>query len=292
MRNHLLTLALAVILCWLMVQATMQQIGKFLPEHNQKETAYERVIRTGVIRCAYMNWPPTISKDPNTGEYSGIMVDYMNALADSLGLKVEWTEELNLSTYIQDLNNSKYDMECSGGWPNASRGKELNYSTPIYYFPVVSVARADDLRFDGNLQAIDDSAIRIATIDGETSDVIRTRRFPKSQAVGLPSLSPPSDLLMQISSGKADVTFNDLPSVMNFMQSNPGKIKIIDAPPARIIPNNVSFAKNEFQLQQMVNVATQELIHDGVVDRILSKHETVPGAFLRIAQPYQLPTPK
>ncbi len=266
-----------------------------LSKHEQNETAFERVMRTGVIRCAYMNWLPNIAKDPNSGEMRGIMADYMAAIADVSGLKVEWAEELNLATYIQDLNNHKYDLECSGGWQNARRGKELDYSQPIFYFPVVAVARADDLRFDQNLKAINDPNIKIATIDGETSELIRLRRFPESQAVGLPSLSPASDLMLQVATGKADVTFNDLAGVALYMHNNPGKIRLIDLPPMRVIPLNISFAKGEHELQQFLNTATDELMHDGVIDRILDKYQAIPGQFLRVAKPYQtfdMPSPK
>jgi polar amino acid transport system substrate-binding protein len=259
-------------------------------DSDKAESVYDRVMRTGTIRCGYVVWPPSISKDPNTGQLSGLMYDYMNALGEATGLKIEWTEELNLATYIQDLNSKKYDLECSGGWPNGKRGKELGYSQPIYYFPIVAVTRTNDNRFDNNLSAINSSDVKVATIDGETSDQIRARRFPLSDQISLPPLSPLSDLMLQVGTGKADVTFYALPSVLKFMESNPNQIKIIAGEPVRTIANNTSFAKNEFQLQQLLNIATQELLQDGVIDAILKKYDDNSGAFIRVATPYQLPT--
>lgn len=251
------------------------------------ESTYDRIMRTGVIRCGYMIWPPSLIKDANTGQLSGVMYDYLNALGEIMDLKVEWVEELNLSTYIQDLNSHKYDVECSGGWPNGKRGKQLEYTNPIYYFPIVAVVRIDDHRFDTDLRAIDDPAVRVVTVDGETSEQIRNRRFPKSQAVSLPSLVPITDTMVQVETGKADVALRDIAGAMDYINANPGKLRILKDRPVRTIPNNVSFAKGEYELQQMLNTATGELMNDGAIDSILDKYETTPGLFLRAAKPYQ-----
>lgn len=38
---------------------------------DAKESAYDRVMRTGTIRCGYFIWPPGFSIDPNVGKRSG-----------------------------------------------------------------------------------------------------------------------------------------------------------------------------------------------------------------------------
>ena len=56
--------------------------GKYMTSNNGtrvtvKESTYERVIRTGEIRCAYAVYEPPLIKDPNTGKLSGIFYDVM-----------------------------------------------------------------------------------------------------------------------------------------------------------------------------------------------------------------------
>jgi len=273
---------LALVLTFVHPKRTIEEIQSA----TNTETAFERIIRTGTIRCGYMLAPAWEMKDPNTGAMSGAMVDYLNALGDALKLKVVWQEELNLATYLEDLKNGRYDIECSGGWPNALRGKQVEYSTPIYYVPMYAVARADDHRFDNNYAAMNDPAIRIADQDGGTNAMVRLQRFPKATGDDLPGMVPETDAFLEVINNKADVAFDDDATIAEFTKRNPGKIRKIDGAPVRIIPANLSFAPGEFRLQQMLNTATNELIYGGVIDAIISKYEPVPGAFLPVAMPY------
>ncbi|MFY9288529.1 MAG: transporter substrate-binding domain-containing protein [Alphaproteobacteria bacterium] len=255
---------------------------------TKAETAFERIMRTNTIRCGYYISPALVMRDPNTGAMSGAIVDYVNALGEALKLNVVWQEEINLGTYLEDLKSGKYDVECSGGWPNALRGKQADYSTPIYYFPFYAAVRADDHRFDNNYEAMNVPEVKIAGQDGGTNALIRIKRFPKATADDLPGLAPAADTLMEVVNNKADVTFADHATIVAFSKSNPGKIRKLEGAPVRIIPTNLSFAPGEFRLQQMINTATHELIFDGVIDRILDKYEPEPGAFLRVAPPYAI----
>ena len=46
-----------------------------------KESAYERVLRTGVLRCGYIAYPPHLIVDPATGTISGISHDIIEEAA-------------------------------------------------------------------------------------------------------------------------------------------------------------------------------------------------------------------
>lgn len=288
MNNKISILALIVALAALAV-VVLRPAGTAEPT-PKKETTFERIMRTGTIHCGYILAPAWVMKDPNTGAMSGTIVDYVNALGDALKLKVVWQEEMNLGTYMQDLQNGRYDLECSGGWPNALRGKQIEYSTPIYYFPMYAVARADDHRFDNNYAAMNDPVVRIADHDGGTNALIRMQRFPKATADDLSGMVPETDAFLEVISNKADAAFDDYATIAAFIKANPGKIRKVDGPPLRVIPANLSFAPGEYRLQQMLNTATNELLYDGVIDRILDKYEPAPGVFLRVAKPYQAPT--
>ncbi len=253
-----------------------------------KETAFDRITRTGVIRCGYLIWPPSNMKDPNTGKMSGIMVDYVEALGKSLNLKIDWTTELNLGTYIDDLNTGRIDMECSGGWPNALRGKKLEYSMPVYYFPFYAYARIDDTRFDNNYGLINSQDVKVATADGGTDEILRLRRFPQSTQYALPQISSAAERYIAVATKKADIVFMDPASFVDFDRENPSVLKKVEGKSLRVIPNNLSFAAGEYRLQQMINTATNELIYDGAIDRILDQYSASSHpVVLRVLPTYQ-----
>ena len=253
-----------------------------------KESAYARVMRTGVLRCGYLVWPPLMNKDPNTGELSGILHDYMKALAKEAELEVEFTQEVSLETYLQDMNNGRYDVECAGGWPNAVRGKLAAYVDPIAYYPMYAYVRADDNRFDDKpLNVFNDEAVRMVVTDGETSDILHRKRFPNSARVSLPVTAVTADMmLLNVATGKGDVVFLDVATGQQYIAKNPNTVKQLPTP-VRVVEINLSVANGEDKLLNFLNKATDQLQLDGTLESILTQYENGQTLFLRPAKPYQ-----
>ena len=69
------------------------------PAFAEKESVYDRVMRTGVIECGYFVEPPFTIRNEATGEFSGIAVDLIELIARDLNLKVEWKEQISFATF-------------------------------------------------------------------------------------------------------------------------------------------------------------------------------------------------
>jgi polar amino acid transport system substrate-binding protein len=289
MKKHFGPLFLAIIIAVAASFVTLKWAG--MPKENapmvKAESVYDRVMRTRTIRCGYFVWPPYVSKDPNTGAFSGLYVDFTEALGSVMDLKIEWAQELNFGTYLEDLASGRYDMECSGGWPNAKRGQIVFYSKPYAYIPVVSLVRLDEHRFDADPAAINKPDVKVATMDGETTSVLHHLRFPLSQNVSLPQNSPFSDVIQNVAGGKADVTFTDALTASQYTIQNPGKLRVVNySSPLYLIAISPSLSP-DIRMKHMLDVATDQLLYTGVIDAILRKYETEPGIFLRVAPPYR-----
>ncbi|MBL8640667.1 MAG: transporter substrate-binding domain-containing protein [Alphaproteobacteria bacterium] len=257
-------------------------------DDKDKESAFDRVMRTGTIRCGYFVWPPFLAIDPNTKKKSGIFFDIVEEMGKRLELKIEWTQELNFGTYIQDLETHKYDMECTGGWPTATRGKFTSYSNNLFYIPLVPFVKAEDNRFNKKM-AINSPEITVVTIDGENSQIIKRQQFPKTKELGLPQNAPPTDMMMAVITGKADVAFTDMVFGQKFMEQNPKKIKPLwKNAPVKIIPQNFTIKPEESRFTGMINVAIEEMLLDGDIDRILNNYEGANRIFMRIPPPAKI----
>ncbi|TAH37780.1 MAG: amino acid ABC transporter substrate-binding protein [Alphaproteobacteria bacterium] len=289
MRNHLLTLAIAVIMCWLLVQATLPKINEFLPEHVAKESAFDRVMRSQALHCGYGVWAPIMIKDANTGAMSGIFYDYMDAMGKSLNLKIQWTE-VSWSDFAADLASGKIDAMCAGIWPTGTKSRAMDFTAPIYYVAIHTFARADDTRFDHALDKINSKDITIASMDGEISNIIASADFKDAKLLSLPSNASQPQILLNVATGKADVTFQDAATGQDFMNANPGKVKMVPGGEfIRTFGNTIAVAKGQDELKDMLNTASAELLQSGVVDGIIKKYEKYPGSFYRVAKPYQPP---
>ena len=105
-------------------------------DSKAQESVYDRVIRTGTLRCGYFLYPPVLSKDPNSGEFSGIFYDYLSELGKALSLKVEWAEEIGLGDAPAALESGRIDAMCAGMFLTAQRARANDFVMPIYYLPM------------------------------------------------------------------------------------------------------------------------------------------------------------
>ena len=255
---------------------------------SELESLFERVNRTGVIRCAYVVYPPSMIKDPDSGELSGVSVDVMNKVAEDLGVSLEWTEEVGWSTMIEGLQTGRYDLVVSGIWPNASRARRVDFSVPLFYSGIGVYVRAGEHQLAPDLSNLNEPSVRIATIDGEMSDIIATSQFSKAKRVSLPQLADVSQLLLNVVQQHADVTFVEPAIAYAFEQNNPDTLRNLrPQEPIRVFGNTVMFRAGEYAFARMLNIAIDVLINSGDVERIIARYEPVAGAFYRTAHPYR-----
>ncbi|MBI1979827.1 MAG: transporter substrate-binding domain-containing protein [Elusimicrobia bacterium] len=235
-----------------------------------------------------MIYSPYFRKDPNTGALSGIFHDVMEEIGKNAGLKIEWVEEVGYENIFASLGADRHDVFAGGLWPNSTRAQAGFFSIPIFYSVIKAWGRPDDKRFINNLEAINSPSVRIATIDGAMEDIIAKTDFPRAQRVSLTTLSPFTQNLLNITSGKADVTFAEPGIVTEFLATNPGTLKEL-APdqPLRVFGNSLVLKKGEIEFKEFLDIALQELIFSGRVDKILKKYEPGPNVFPRLAIPYQ-----
>jgi len=288
MKNLILTALVAIVASVLTVQLMPKPSADGTVKH--KETAYERVMRTGTLRCGWASWDPLIIIDSNTGELSGIMYDYVEALGKKLNIKVDWSREIGYPSFPVELDRSTIDAYCGGPWPNSNRTKIMDFTQSIYYVPFFAIVRADDTRFDKDISVLNSHKYTIAGTDGETSLVIAAQDFPDAQILAVTQLNEFSTNLVNVATGKADVTLTDLYTFALYEKANPGKLKIVPTQePLRVWGSGLVTKRGEYELTRMVDLVTNELQQSGTLEAIIKKYEKEPGTFYRAAKPYAQP---
>jgi ABC-type amino acid transport substrate-binding protein len=284
MRYHLLTLAASVIIAFLLIQS-------YLPRGQavaSQESVYERVLRTGVIRCGYRSWEPNVVKDPNTGELSGIVYDVTMEMAKRLSLKVDWVEELGATDFITALQTERIDLMCYGIWPSAPRARGVDFVAPIYFDVVQPFVQIGERRFDNNVAAINDPTVVVGVIDGSPGSAIAKVDFSNAKIAALTEMHNGADLFLELATGKVDVIFSDLYSAHRYMALHPNKIRqVLTEQPIRIYGASMAIKKNQEALKSMLFYTLEEMRYAGVIEKIIQKHEKYPGSFYRTAKPYQ-----
>ena len=101
-------------------------------------------------------------------------------------------------------------------------------------------------------------------------------------------MAPISDILLSVSTGKADITFTEPLFAYDFLKHNPKSVQdITPNKPLRVFPNVYMFKTGEPEFKAMLNTALDEMANSGDLDKLISKYEPYPKAYLRCAKPYQ-----
>ena len=255
-------LLLAVFFCMLSMPSLAQ---------SKHESAYDRVMRTGTLKCGYMPWPPFFSLDPNTGILSGFNKDVADAISQMLDIKISYVQVV-VGEQVQDLRSGKIDAVCGDGPWILSTIKYLDYTQPYYYTGVYVYGRAKENRFK-NQTDLDKPTVTFVGLDGDTSTEFVQKNFRKAKLKTLPGSTDPSQLFLDVADGKADLVILDPTNAALFMKNNPDKIRRIFDQPVAVYGGGFSVIKGEAELFSMLNEAVKASLNTGIVDRLWPKYQ-------------------
>jgi ABC-type amino acid transport substrate-binding protein len=278
---------LVIVLSFVTAFATVKLSGNGgLTRH---ETSYERVIRTGTLRCGYEYWDTGLMRDDKTGKLYGTWPDLLEAIGQANGIKIEWAEHVGWDEGSAALKSNKVDAICSGIWTSAMKAKETSFTTPIAYQGVEVFVRADDHRFDGNAAKLNDPAFTLAVIDSDNSDAIAQQDFPRAKRFGLGQMNgTDNDLMLTVMTGKADATFT-IPGLWDqFNKSNSGKLRrLMPGHYLRVFGLGIMIDNDDPRLLTMLNTAIDEIRNSGVANKILDQTlKTYPDMYIKPNKPF------
>lgn len=250
--------------------------------------AFDRVIESGKIRCGYLVYPPFIIKDEKTGEVSGLVRDVVEYVAKNANLKVEWAEEVPYDSIGAALDANRVDMFCNGLWADTARSRAMTFTVPFLYNSVNVWGRVNDTRFSSDINLINDPKVTIASQDGTMQDIIARTDFPLAKRLSIPANAPFSDNFVNITTGKADVSFFENGMVSRYVDSNPGTLAQLSPVPLRVFGNTLVVKKGEFKLKELLDQGIHELIYSGQIKKIVDKYKTHEGIYILPSLPYEI----
>ena len=253
-----------------------------------KQGVFERITETRELHCGYINYPPLLTKNPNSGTFSGISVDIMNRIADILRVRLTWVEETSWAAYIEGLNSGRFDVLCTLDFFMPEYTGRIDVSRPLFFTSIGAYARAGDGRFTKSDMKFNDPSLTISALDGSISMMIKNTDYPDAKLISMPAATDYSFILTNVATKKADVAFVERAVANAWGHANPGRIVAInERTPLRIFPYIIPFKFGETNLKMAMDEAVQYLVNNGEIDRILSKYENKETDFYRVAREYQ-----
>jgi ABC-type amino acid transport substrate-binding protein len=230
-----------------------------------RESVFDRVMRTGTLRCGFIPWPPGFDVDPNTGEVKGPTKELFESIIKLAGWKVEFVQS-SLGNVPLELETGKFDAMCADGPWTITNVRLVDYTTPAIYSPIFVYVRESETRFK-NYADMNVDGVSFVGIDGDISSDLAGLRFPKAKLRTLINMTDPAQMMMEVADGKADAVILDPVTAENYMKSNPGKMRqLADKNPLAVYPAMMSVKRGEDKLQQTLSRATEMAINIGLVD--------------------------
>lgn len=232
--------------------------------------SFARIVAEGTIKVCYVPWPPSISKDPNTGKLSGFMIDLMETISKDAELKAEYVES-TWGGFAADLNAQKCDMWL-GFYPLLNRAKTISFSKPFYYIGNNVMVKSDSSY--ASLEDVNTKNTKVAVIQGEFWHLYAQKFLPNAELVVLDASSDNTAPLTAVLAWQADAWMYTDDTITEFVATHSWVRKISDTPYSTT-PDAFGIRQQDVQLLQFVNTAIDMLQAQGTFEALGKKYNAM-----------------
>lgn len=217
-------------------------------------------------------WTYHPNDDPNV--YAGIAIDFANAVAERLGVSIEWNDGASISTIIPTIVADRYNLAVGGYFNRAEREDVLDQIVYAQDAATIVVAEGNPKQIKG----LDDlCGLTVAVPVGTNQErIVEDQQELCSTPIVIQSFPAKSDTFLQVQSGRADATIDGY-AVSHYLAANnvTGYEGMEPLLGVVLNPGGVTFmiSENQTQLRDAIVIAFNDMIADGEYMQILEKWE-------------------
>lgn len=227
------------------------------------EASFETLTPGVLVVGSDLDYPPFESLNGDTPE--GFDVDLVAAIAEEMGLEVEWKKEI-FDTLIPTLKaGGKFDMVASAMTIKPDREAEIDFSEPYF-----DSNQALVMKTGGTYSApADFKGKKIGVQAGTTGDQWATENL-KPAGAEIVALKGTTDQFAGLTAGNVDAAITDLPVAADYVKdASRGLVIVAQLPTGEQFGFGVS--KDNPALKDAINAALEKLKSDGTYEEIYTK---------------------
>lgn len=217
--------------------------------------------KAGVLKvAAFDSNPPFGFVDPKTNKITGLDVDYAQALASKLGVKLD-IQATNPANRIAFLTSKKVDLVLANFTITDERKKEIDFSVPYFASGTQFIAKKGVLKEPSQL-----NGFRVGADKGTTNEAQVKAKFPGATIV---AYDDTPFAFAALRAGTVQAITQDGPKLVALLANAPDKQKY-EIPPFTISNDyeGVGVPKGEPRLLAFVNDTLTGLEKDGQAAKI------------------------
>jgi polar amino acid transport system substrate-binding protein len=186
---------------------------------HRKSTTVEEIKARGVLRVGYINFPPAVFRDVNTGHVRGHFVLAVEEIARQMGVRCEYTEA-TWATFAAGLETGRFDISIAPTFSTIPRAMAVSFTRPLMYVGNSAIVRrGHEARFK-SIKDIDHDGIMVAVTQGEAGDEYAEQNIKKAKLL-VQSQGNQSLTFSQVLVGRADIALGDAYATKEFATAHP-----------------------------------------------------------------------
>lgn len=239
---------------------------------HAEDEALARVQKNQEINCGVYVLGSIFSYDPN-GNPQGFTADLMKEISERTGTKVKYTEISSFATIFEDLRVGHYDMICSpillipATAMKALPGDFL-LEDPVNIYTDGSV----DTSIFHTFEQLNDPKYTFVGMDGELGGIYVPKLFPKAKLNLLPLGTPPSNMMMEVHTKKANFLVLSRLAEKAYLKERPGQLKKVTDQSILQTSIRLFFAQGSPDLKANIDAIVDDMKRDGTFDTLVKKH--------------------
>jgi len=231
-------------------------------ETTATETADLGLIQEGTLSVGTDTpFPPfEIGQPPNI---SGYDIEVMNAVAEDLGLEVEYTDT-GFGTIFRDTANGQFDTAAAASTITAGREKVVDFTDPYY-----EAQQALLVSEDSDIASVDDitSDTIVGAQDGTTGETYANEETDAGEVRGFPE-GP--NAVSALVTGQVDAVIIDQPVAVDAVEKQ-GGVEIVEEIPTNEL-YGFAVAPDNDALREAMNGALSTIKDDGTLDELYATY--------------------
>ena len=228
---------------------------------NASGSLIERINNKGTITVGTEGTYAPFTYHDKDGKLTGYDVEVTRAVADKLGVKVEF-KETQWDSMMAGLKAGRFDVVANQvGLTSPERQATFDKSEPYSWSGAVLVARKDN-----DIKSIDDIK-GVKTAQSLTSNYGEKAKAAGAELVPVDGLAQSLTLIEQ---KRADATLNDELAVLDYLKKNPNAgVKIVwSAPADEKVGSGLIVNKGNDEALAKFSTAINELKADGTLKKL------------------------
>jgi len=237
-------------------------------------SSIDRIKESGKLRVGVSLGGPPIAFRDDMGQPRGYDIDWALKMAEILDVQVEWVE-VDGDTRITSLMSGRTDVVFNNITGNLTRAQRIDFSIPYLKCGIKMITRAG-LPYR-TIDDLNDPKVKVVVGRGTTGEDLVLARAPRADITYVPNFT---DSILQLTTGKADVSFEDN-TIVDYAAKESGGLLVAQEGLYSSDPICIGLPKGDLEFVRWVDMFVSWMITQGWQAEIYEKWWGEPPAELK-----------